>query len=323
MVYIYVLVLQNDKYYVGKTNNPDFRFQKHFNFNGSEWTKKYNPINLFELIPDQDDFDEDKITLKYMNTYGIDNVRGGRYCRLTLSSDEIKYINDSFASANNKCYNCGLSGHFAKKCTLAKPDTTKPEIFVELAKSNRSKCCICESNIDINVRRIGVLGNSLHGKKTTHWHHCDCFISNNFPDFNDNVIELAKSNKSKCYICKSGIDIDVYRIGTLTDSRYGIITRWHHINCAFSNYIYDKKTINCNIPCMSRHEDVYVSIHGMYKKCIIQICDSMDGNISHAQTYIKGPDNSNMGGITSLSRNNEPFSVSLQKAHDLIDKLLG
>src|SRR5579862_2573315 len=29
--YIYILLLQNNKYYIGKTSNPDFRLQEHFN----------------------------------------------------------------------------------------------------------------------------------------------------------------------------------------------------------------------------------------------------------------------------------------------------
>ncbi len=41
MVYIYVLKLENNKYYIGKTDNPEIRLNSHFNFNGSEWTKKY------------------------------------------------------------------------------------------------------------------------------------------------------------------------------------------------------------------------------------------------------------------------------------------
>ena len=35
MVFIYVLELENKKYYIGKTNNPKFRLDQHFNLNGS------------------------------------------------------------------------------------------------------------------------------------------------------------------------------------------------------------------------------------------------------------------------------------------------
>ena len=37
MVFIYILQLENNKYYIGKTENPDFRLKSHFNSNGSVW----------------------------------------------------------------------------------------------------------------------------------------------------------------------------------------------------------------------------------------------------------------------------------------------
>ena len=39
MVFIYSLKLQSDKYYIGKTDLPNFRLQDHFDSSGS-WTKK-------------------------------------------------------------------------------------------------------------------------------------------------------------------------------------------------------------------------------------------------------------------------------------------
>ena len=84
MVYIYVLQLDKDKYYIGKTNNPQFRLESHFNLQGSEWTKLYKPIQILELITDCDDYDEDKYTLIYMDKYGIDNVRGGSFTTIEL-----------------------------------------------------------------------------------------------------------------------------------------------------------------------------------------------------------------------------------------------
>ena len=71
MVYIYILELNNKKYYVGKTNDPKFRINTHFNASGCSWTKKYKPKQMTALYPDCDDFDEDKYTLKYMKKYVI------------------------------------------------------------------------------------------------------------------------------------------------------------------------------------------------------------------------------------------------------------
>ena len=42
MVFIYILELENKKYYVGKSANPNFRLEQHFNLSGSQWTKNIN-----------------------------------------------------------------------------------------------------------------------------------------------------------------------------------------------------------------------------------------------------------------------------------------
>jgi predicted GIY-YIG superfamily endonuclease len=82
MVFIYTLELENKKYYVGKTTNPTFRLEQHFNLSGSEWTKKHKPLKILEIIPKCDNFDEDKYTIKYMEKYGINNVRGGSFIKI-------------------------------------------------------------------------------------------------------------------------------------------------------------------------------------------------------------------------------------------------
>jgi predicted GIY-YIG superfamily endonuclease len=45
----YVYVLKNctgGKYYVGLTEDPHYRIEGHFIGDGSEWTRKYKPIEL-------------------------------------------------------------------------------------------------------------------------------------------------------------------------------------------------------------------------------------------------------------------------------------
>ena len=127
MVFIYSLLLENGKYYIGKTNNPRFRFETHFNSNGSEWTKLHKPLNIIELIPDCDDYDEDKHTIRYMNKYGINNVRGGSFSTITLDPSTINILNQMCNGANNKCFACGIAGHFAKNCKNIKKSKKKRE----------------------------------------------------------------------------------------------------------------------------------------------------------------------------------------------------
>jgi hypothetical protein len=118
MVYIYILKLKNNKYYIGKTSNPDFRLEEHKSGEGSLWTKKYKPIKVMELIKNCDSYDEDKYTLRYMELMGIDNVRGGSFCQLKLTNENRKTIERMINGSTDKCYKCGEKGHFANNCLL-------------------------------------------------------------------------------------------------------------------------------------------------------------------------------------------------------------
>ena len=122
MVFIYVLQLEKGKYYVGKTNNLQFRMDQHFNSNGSEWTKLYKPIKIVEFKSNCDDYDEDKITIQYMDKYGIDNVRGGSFANIKLHKNVIDMLKKMSHGANNKCFTCGKAGHFAKECKMIAAD---------------------------------------------------------------------------------------------------------------------------------------------------------------------------------------------------------
>jgi hypothetical protein len=92
MVFIYILQLKEEKWYIGKTESSKFRIDKLFDCKGSGFTKKYPPEDIYQIIPECDKYDEDKYVKKYMDKYGIDNVRGGSYCRLELTEEEKKSI---------------------------------------------------------------------------------------------------------------------------------------------------------------------------------------------------------------------------------------
>jgi hypothetical protein len=135
MVFIYTLKLQKNKYYIGKTDNPKFRLDAHFNSYGSAWTNLYKPIKLLELIPNCDNYDEDKYTIKYMAKYGIINVRGGSFVSIDLDNSTIEHLTHMINASNDKCYICGKKGHFAKDCDemdFSESDSSEEEYTVWL-----------------------------------------------------------------------------------------------------------------------------------------------------------------------------------------------
>ena len=51
--YVYVLELEDERYYIGRTSNFFQRMNEHFGGNGSIYTKKYKPIKIKEVIEEK------------------------------------------------------------------------------------------------------------------------------------------------------------------------------------------------------------------------------------------------------------------------------
>ena len=117
-VTIYILELKHGKYYVGKTRNPlpVERVLDHFEGDGSAWTREHPPVRVVATHANCSDFDEDKFTKEHMAEYGINNVRGGSYCKLDLDEATMQLLRREIRGASDVCLRCGREGHFVADC---------------------------------------------------------------------------------------------------------------------------------------------------------------------------------------------------------------
>lgn len=154
-LFLYILSLENGKYYIGKTDDVNRRFLEHMSNKGSEWTKKYKPVEILEVIDDCDEFDEDKYTFKMMALHGIDNVRGGSFVQINLTKDEITFLQKRLNCATDKCIACGSEDHFIKDCPIKKRTTAKyycsickkyNHNTIDCYKKLKYYCSICNKN---------------------------------------------------------------------------------------------------------------------------------------------------------------------------------
>lgn len=91
---IYKIECEGGKIYIGETKNLDKRMEQHFSGKGAKVTKKFKPIEGKELavVPGYlVKKVEQEYTEKYIDKYGYNNVRGGKY----VNSKTLK-INNSY-----------------------------------------------------------------------------------------------------------------------------------------------------------------------------------------------------------------------------------
>lgn len=174
---IYVLKLESNKYYIGKTSNLENRINDHKTGNGSEFTKKYKVIELLESFPNLKFYQynihtENNITKDYMLKYGYENVRGGTYCQLTLTSQEIELLKKEVCHNDNKCYKCGKIGHFSKNCN------------VNIQLKNLTKTVSITLNYFNEFKTIAEIASIRKiSERTIHDHLAECMANKIYIDF--------------------------------------------------------------------------------------------------------------------------------------------
>ena len=112
---IYVLYLEDEKYYVGRANDVIIRFKEHLKGYGPPWIKKYKPLSIKYKVKNDEENDEDKHVKKCMMEYGIKNVRGGSYHQIKLSKAQIKTLKEEIKTGKFNTKSTNGSNNFENK----------------------------------------------------------------------------------------------------------------------------------------------------------------------------------------------------------------
>lgn len=123
-MFVYVLKLKENKWFVGRTRNIEKRISDHFdpNKHGSYWTDKYEPIETLKIVrlhgtnESEHMVETDEYTMFYMHEHGIDNVRGGSFCNMFLKQDQICTIQTTIRRRMGLCLKCGSKNHSIENC---------------------------------------------------------------------------------------------------------------------------------------------------------------------------------------------------------------
>eukprot|EP00961_Rhodomonas_salina_P109257 1470779-Rhodomonas_salina.1 len=85
MLWLYVLELRGNRFYVGTTNNVGQRVAQHERGCGCAWTKQHGVVRVVKSHVVTSPLEEDTEVKKLMMVHGIDRVRGGSYSQPELT----------------------------------------------------------------------------------------------------------------------------------------------------------------------------------------------------------------------------------------------
>ena len=83
--FVYVLLLEDDCYYIGWSQDVQVRICSHFLGGGAKWTQLHKPIDVIAVKEDCSTLLETLTTLVYMCKYGYEKVRGGGYTNCVMN----------------------------------------------------------------------------------------------------------------------------------------------------------------------------------------------------------------------------------------------
>jgi predicted GIY-YIG superfamily endonuclease len=115
---VYVLKCSNGKYYVGRTLATclEQRLSEHASGKGCYWTKLHPPLEVVEIVSPAYPYAEEAVTLRYMEAFGMNDVRGGSKARAFLNKADVVTVTRSLRNEKNLCMECGSPDHWVDDC---------------------------------------------------------------------------------------------------------------------------------------------------------------------------------------------------------------
>jgi hypothetical protein len=124
---IYILRLQQGKYWVGYTTEPICSIKTFRDLN--DWVVTYKPKSIYKIIPAKA-YRLDYEVKELMADAGIDNVRGGSWSDLVLPATVIRSLTTEIIGNPDKiCFMCQKQGHYVQDCPEDDSGDTISEFF--------------------------------------------------------------------------------------------------------------------------------------------------------------------------------------------------
>ncbi len=120
---VYVLELEEGKFYIGETSDKKKRIAEHRRYGrdpNRHWTARYKlikevptKISQAKCTPNIREMME---TLEWMHEKGIENVRGAQWASIELTNEQIQNINLLICQVKGLCFSCHEGGHKSSEC---------------------------------------------------------------------------------------------------------------------------------------------------------------------------------------------------------------
>lgn len=119
---VYILELEHNKVYVGKSVNISRRLLQHRagKGEGAAFTKLFKPTGKFlprlGTVSGSGEAAERDETLRYMFLRGVANVRGWKYTQTHMNNVSLRNAEMEIRACLDLCWRCGRKGHMLKQC---------------------------------------------------------------------------------------------------------------------------------------------------------------------------------------------------------------